>query len=469
MLECKPLHDGLILCSNNITYTPAGDCDGRHELISPSDDEFFEYVGICIALVSMAGIFSGLTLGLLSIDPMQLRVLSRGGKPSVRRHAQKIEPVLRNHHLLLVTLLLCNAVVNEALPLFLDRLVTEVYAIAISVSAVLLFGEVIPQALCSKHGLAIGAFFAPVVRVLMLLMSPIGYPLALLLDWLLGKEHTAYFHRAELEVLVEMHADQEAHANEEPLILDEMMIIKGALEMRDKTVESAMTPIKYVFSLSIDGCLDAKTMEEIIEHGHSRVPLYENGDYRQLRSSLLIKNLIQYAPEECTPLREVPRRRLMKMEGSMPLFDALNLFQTGKAHMSAVIDENHEIVGIITLEDVIEELIQEEIIDETDVYEDVQKRVRVARARRTSVGTRSNSLPNEIAIKSPTQTRPPMRVAESMGSGGLRRPADLAGSAASRMSHLPEIEEESSTERTPLVRQHASIQGTGRRHVGGFS
>jgi metal transporter CNNM len=85
--------------------------------------------------------FSGLTLGLLSLDPTTLHVLSVGGKPDEQKYAKRIAPLVKRHHLLLVTLLLSNATAMEALPLFLDNLVPEVIAIVISVSAVLLFGE----------------------------------------------------------------------------------------------------------------------------------------------------------------------------------------------------------------------------------------------------------------------------------------------------------------------------------------
>ncbi len=98
-------------------------------------------MGICILLVLLGGMFSGLTLGLLSLDPTTLHVLSVGGKPDQQKYAKRIAPLVKRHHLLLVTLLLSNATAMEALPLFLDNLVPEVIAIVISVSAVLLFGE----------------------------------------------------------------------------------------------------------------------------------------------------------------------------------------------------------------------------------------------------------------------------------------------------------------------------------------
>lgn len=84
---------------------------------------------------------SGLTMGLLSLDMMTLKVLRDGGTPNEKKHAKKILPIIKRHHLLLVTLLLGNAAAVEAMPIFLDRISDPVTAILVSVTAVLIFGE----------------------------------------------------------------------------------------------------------------------------------------------------------------------------------------------------------------------------------------------------------------------------------------------------------------------------------------
>ena len=84
---------------------------------------------------------SGLTMGLLSLDILSLKVLARGGKPDEQKHAAKIIPLVSQHHLLLVTLLLANAAAVETMPLCLDRISNPIVAVLVSVTAVLLFGE----------------------------------------------------------------------------------------------------------------------------------------------------------------------------------------------------------------------------------------------------------------------------------------------------------------------------------------
>ena len=90
---------------------------------------------------SFSGLMSGLTLGLLSLDMMGLEVMKQAGTPVERKYATKIYPVIKRHHILLVTLLLGNAACVESMPIFLDKISNPAMAIIISVTAVLLFGE----------------------------------------------------------------------------------------------------------------------------------------------------------------------------------------------------------------------------------------------------------------------------------------------------------------------------------------
>ena len=84
---------------------------------------------------------SGLTLGLLSLDSNHLEVLQTAGREKERKYAKRIAPLVKRHHLLLVTLLLGNACAVEAMPIFLDKITNPIIAILVSVTAVLVFGE----------------------------------------------------------------------------------------------------------------------------------------------------------------------------------------------------------------------------------------------------------------------------------------------------------------------------------------
>jgi metal transporter CNNM len=168
---------------------------------------FYVYILIVVGLVLFAGMMSGLTLGLMSLGLVDLEVLVKSGQPADRKHAAKILPVVKNQHLLLCTLLIGNALAMEALPIFLNSLVNKLGAILISVTLILMFGEIAPQAICSRFGLAVGSAMAPVVRVLLVIFFPVAYPISKLLDLILGKGHDPLFRRAELKTLVDMHGN----------------------------------------------------------------------------------------------------------------------------------------------------------------------------------------------------------------------------------------------------------------------
>jgi CBS domain containing-hemolysin-like protein len=124
----------------------------------------------------------------MSLDSLKLKIKLIVGTAEEKKAVAKILPLLSNHHLLLCTLLLYNALANEALPIFLDALVPSWAAVLISVTLVLLCGEVIPTALFTgPNQLQIASRFTPLVYFLQVLFLPIAYPMAQALDHILGR------------------------------------------------------------------------------------------------------------------------------------------------------------------------------------------------------------------------------------------------------------------------------------------
>jgi len=146
---------------------------------------------------------------------------------------------------------------------------------------------------------------------------------------------------------------------------------------------------------------------KLVQEGHSRWPVYR-GNRDNIIGMILVKSLILINPKDAVKVKDVGLRRLPVVNESMPLYKVLDMFQQGKSHMAVIIDSSDCITakGIITLEDVVEELIGEEILDETDVFEDVAKQVRVVRAfknelRRVSVvsATSAPNIPTPMSIQ----------------------------------------------------------------------
>lgn len=121
--------------------------------------------------------------------------------------ATRIFPIVKQHHLFLSTILLSNAITLETLPIFLDRLVPSWAAILISTIAVVVFSEIIPQAICTgPNQIPIASYLAPFMTFLLNTIGVACMPLSWVLDKVLG-EHagTTRYVRKDLSTLVQLH------------------------------------------------------------------------------------------------------------------------------------------------------------------------------------------------------------------------------------------------------------------------
>lgn len=250
---------------------------------------------------------------------------------------------------------------------------------------IVIFGEIAPQSVCVRYGLSIGSFMAPFVWLLMLIMCPVAWPTAKLLDWLLGEDHGTYYKKSGLKTLVQLH--KTLGLSGERLMEDEVTIINSVLDLKDKPVGNIMTPMQDVFTMSAETVLDEKMMDTILSQGYSRIPIYAPDNAKNFIGMLLVKILITYDPEDCKRVRDFALATLPETAPETSCLDIINFFQEGKSHMVLVSDfpgQDKGAMGVVTLEDVIEELIGEEIIDESDVFVDVHKAIRrMAPAPRT--------------------------------------------------------------------------------------
>lgn len=353
----------------------------EHFPAKPVDEaEFWINAAIAMVLVLLGGLFAGLTLGLMGQDEIYLQVIEQSGEGAERIHARRVLRLLqRGKHWVLVTLLLSNVITNETLPIVLDRSLGGGWpAVVSSTVLIVIFGEIIPQSVCVRYGLAIGSYLSPLVLGLMYLMYPVGKPTAMLLDWILGEDHGTVYKKAGLKTLVTLHKTL-GTSPADRLNQDEVTIISAVLDLKDKPVVAIMTPINDVFTMSIDDVLDEKTMDAILSAGYSRIPIHAPGEPTNFVGMLLVKILITYDPEDAMKVKDFPLATLPETAPDTSCLDIVNFFQEGKSHMVLVSSspgENYGALGVVTLEDVIEELIGEEIIDESDVFIDVHKAIR---------------------------------------------------------------------------------------------
>ncbi|XP_044046597.1 metal transporter CNNM2 isoform X3 [Siniperca chuatsi] len=252
-------------------------------------------------LLCLSGMFSGLNLGLMALDPMELQIVQNCGTEKEKNYAKKIEPVRSQGNYLLCSLLLGNVLVNTTLTILLDDIAgSGLIAVVMSTIGIVIFGEIVPQAICSRHGLAVGANTIFLTKFFMLLTFPASYPVSKLLDYLLGQEIGTVYNR---EKLLEMLRVTDPYND---LVKEELNIIQGALELRTKTVEDVMTPLRDCFMIPGDAILDFNTMSEIMKSGYTRIPVYE-GERSNIVDLLFVKDLAFVDPDDCTPLKTITK------------------------------------------------------------------------------------------------------------------------------------------------------------------
>lgn len=316
-----------------------------------------EYV-ISLFLISCSALFSGLTLGLFSLDVHNLRRKAELGEP----RAVTVYDLRRRGNLLLSTLLLGNVAVNAILSVYLGSIVSGVVASIFATALIFLFGEIIPQAVISRFALPFGSVTAPLVRVLITMFYPVTYPIAFALDRLLGEEIPTVYSKHELMTIVSEHEDS-AHS---PIDADEERIVHGALQFSHRRADEVMTSLENTVMFSADHIIDEDLYETISEEGYSRYPVFD-GNRHHVIGILFAKDLLMET--EGVAIRDangaLERDFLTTSPGTL-LDGLLARMLKSRKHIAVVVSKDSKCLGVITLEDIIEEIIQFEIEDEDD-------------------------------------------------------------------------------------------------------
>merc|ERR1719295_2043402 len=338
-----------------------------------------------VFLVGMSGLFSGLNLGLMGLDPIGLEIVLASEKSDSVMQARKIKPLRDRGNWLLCTLLLGNVAVNAALSILLADKTSGLVGFIVSTAVIVVFGEIIPQAICSRYALYIGAKTVYIVWFLMMAMCILAWPISWILDKILGEEIGTIYSNAEMSKLVEI---TNRH-RPETLDVSSASIMKGALELNKKRVMDIYTEMKNVFWLNENTVLSFDILTKIFKLGHSRIPIFRASDdiiddmnERPFCIGLLyVKDLILVDPDDNIPITKVletfdHHRLPIDVWKTDDLNEVMQKFTESCQHLAFVKDgnpdfpEDVEYVGIVTLEDVIEEILKKELVDEYDNYVD---------------------------------------------------------------------------------------------------
>jgi metal transporter CNNM len=148
---------------------------------------------LIVLLGVLAGVFSGLNLGIIGLDPGYLELLTMGPfetKEDERdaTYARRILPLRRRGNLLLCTILLGNVAVQSLFSILLADLTSGIVGVLVSTFVIMVFGEILPQAVCSRYALVIGAYTMWILYFFCFVTFPISFPLSAILDKMLGED-----------------------------------------------------------------------------------------------------------------------------------------------------------------------------------------------------------------------------------------------------------------------------------------
>lgn len=319
---------------------------------------------IVFALVILSGCFSGLTLGFFSLNLTSLeRKLKLGDE-----RALKVYPVRKNGNLLLCTLLLGNVAVNSAMAIILGNLATGVVAGLVSTGLIVVFGEIIPQAVFSRFALTLGSKTVWLVKLFIFVMYPIAKPLSWALDKVLGEELGTIWSKKEIEEIIRYHEDNE----DSEIDADEERILLGALAFSDLTAEMIATPKPVVYMIPENAIITPDLIANIRDRGFSRIPIYNIDNTEDILGVVIIRDLLGVDTRANEPISQFIRPEVLSIKKDIKLDELLNHFLVNKKHIACLYNEFATFVGVISLEDIIEEILKAEIIDEGDKAKDMR-------------------------------------------------------------------------------------------------
>jgi metal transporter CNNM len=187
----------------------------------------------------------------------------------------------------------------------------------------------------------------------MYILSPVAYPIALLLDWVVGKQEGLVLRKSRLKTLISLQKSLES---------DEVILVSAALDLKEQWVSSIMTPISHTFMLGGDVLLNDLVRHDVWASGYNQIPVHAPGDATKFIGVLSTKDLIIDQVEERQAVKELNLAPLPVMSPDLNCLEILEFFRGGKKQMVLVTEcgtVNGRALGIITRSSVIENLIKE--------------------------------------------------------------------------------------------------------------
>ncbi len=329
--------------------------------------EIFSAILACLLLVA-SGFASGSEIAFFSLSPTDLSELDEeknkadGDIKRLRNDSERtLATILITNNLVNVTIImLCNffmaSLVDFGAAKWLEFLVITI----VLTFLLLLFGEIVPKVYCSQHALAICRVFAPAIS----LLSKLFYPLASILirSGALAEKVV----QKENHVLSVDDLEQALELTDKEELKEEKNMLEGIVRFGDETAKEVMTSRQDIVDLNFRSTFP-EVLKCVVENNYSRIPVYQDS-IDNVRGILYIKDLLPHIGKSAAFRWQSLIRPPYFVPETKKIDDLLRDFQENKVHIAIVVDEFGGTSGLITLEDILEEIVGE-INDEYDEEE----------------------------------------------------------------------------------------------------
>lgn len=329
-----------------------------------------------LILISLSAMVSGSEVAFFSLTPKQKRKLMLANTSL----SKLILKMLGKPEKLLATILVTNNFINVAIIIISAYLTNPIFSfigneiIVLFVQLVVitfflfLFGELLPKVFASKYQITMTRLMAVPLNICEKIFYPISFVLlssTKLVNKRLKKHGSDDFDMNELSDAIKLASDE---------LKDEKDMLEGIVNFSNIEVKEIMTHRMDIFALEYNATF-SKVLGQIVESAFSRIPVYHE-DIDNIRGILYIKDVLPYLDFDEQKKKHFKWQKLIRPHYIVPetkkISSLLNEFKEKKLHMAVVVDEYGGVNGLITLEDILEEIVGE-IEDETDVVDEYYK------------------------------------------------------------------------------------------------
>ncbi len=347
------------------------------DIIKPFDAALIIPLIVLFVLLICSAIVSGSEVAFFSLKSQDLEEIRHSNKTAY----ESISDLLDHPKTLLATILISNNFVNVGIVILSSYLTSVmfdfsdnetiglVFQLVVITFLILLFGEVLPKVYANRRAASFSTFMSRPMFIMRWFFRPFSLMLVRSTSFIEKRLQTSS------ENLSVDDLSQALELTNEDTTDEEQKILEGIVKFGSTTVKQIMKPRMDV--VAVDNTWDYnKVMEVILDSGYSRIPVYE-GNFDEVRGVLYIKDLIPHIEEEGNFDWLALVREPFYVPENKKIDDLLKEFQYKKVHLAIVVDEFGGTSGIITLEDVIEEIVGEisdEFDDEELVYSKLDDR-----------------------------------------------------------------------------------------------